>query len=166
MRHGVYGKQGRDWFGVLPVTGKVLNVRNATPTSIAANKVIVSFIQALALQHGLDYTEEKNFKTLNYGRLILIADADDDGLHIESLLINLVHSLFPSLLERKDSFITSMKTPIVRIFRPRCKDLLFYDERKFQDYVQKQTQKITAKYYKGLGTTRAEDVPDTFGIDF
>ena len=73
---GVYGKQGRDWFGVLPVTGKVLNVRNATPTSIAANKVIVSFIQALGLQHGLDYTEEKNFKTLNYGRLILIADAD------------------------------------------------------------------------------------------
>ena len=57
-----------------------------------------------------------------------------------------------------------MKTPIVRIFRPRCKDLLFYDERKFQDYVQKQTQKITAKYYKGLGTTRAEDVPDTFGL--
>ena len=161
---GVYGKQGRDWFGVLPVTGKVLNVRNATPTSIAANKVIVSFIQALGLQHGLDYTEEKNFKTLNYGRLILIADADFDGVHIESLLINLVHSLFPSLLERGESFITSMKTPIVRIFRPRCKDLLFYDERKFQDYVQKQTQKITAKYYKGLGTTRAEDVPDTFGL--
>ena len=161
---GVYGRQGRDWFGVLPVTGKVLNVRNATPTTIAANKVIVSFIQALGLQHGLDYTEDKNFKTLNYGRIILIADADCDGLHIESLLINLVHGLFPTLLQRKESYITSMKTPIVRIFRPRCNDLLFYDELRFQEYVAKQKQKINAKYYKGLGTTRAEDVPDTFGL--
>ena len=161
---GVYDKQGRDWFGVLPITGKVLNVRNATPTSIASNKVIVSFIQALGLQHGIDYTEEKNFKSLNYGKVILIADADDDGLHIESLLINLIHCLFPSLLLRPTSFITSMKTPIVRVFRPKCKDLLFYDERRFQQYVDQQKQKLNMKYYKGLGTTRAEDVPDTFGL--
>ena len=57
-----------------------------------------------------------------------------------------------------------MKTPIVRVFRPKCKDLLFYDERRFQQYVGQQKQKLNIKYYKGLGTTRAEDVPDTFGL--
>jgi DNA gyrase/topoisomerase IV subunit B len=72
----LYGKSGRDWFGILPVTGKLLNVRNATPTVIAANKVIVGLIQALGLTQGLDYRQDKNFKTLNYGKLILTCDAD------------------------------------------------------------------------------------------
>lgn len=160
---GVYGKTGRDWFGVLPVTGKVLNVRNATPTSIAANKVIVSLIQTLGLRHGLDYRLEKNFKTLRYGRVIVVADADIDGIHIEGLIINVIHTLFPTLLERNTPYIVSMKTPIARVFRGRSKDLLFYDERRFNTYLSKQDKKVNAKYYKGLGTTREEDVPDTFG---
>jgi DNA topoisomerase II len=160
---GVYDKKGRDWFGILPVTGKILNVRNATPTSIAGNKVIISIIQSLGLQYGIDYTNENNYKSLRYGKIISICDADDDGVHIEGLLINLIHNLFPTLLQRTTPFIVSMKTPIARVSRPRCKDMLFYDERRFNDYVKTQTQKYTAKYYKGLGTTRAEDVPDTFG---
>lgn len=161
---GVYGKTGRDWFGVLPVTGKVLNVRNSTPTSIAANKVIVSLIQTLGLSHGLDYRLEKNFKTLRYGRVIVVADADVDGIHIEGLIMNLIHTLFPTLLERDDPYIVSMKTPIARVFRGRAKDLLFYDERRFNKYLANSTKKVNAKYYKGLGTTREEDVPDTFGL--
>ena len=161
---GVYGKTGRDWFGVLPVTGKVLNVRNSTPTSIAANKVIVSLIQTLGLSHGLDYRLEKNFKTLRYGRVIVVADADVDGIHIEGLIMNLIHTLFPTLLEREDPYIVSMKTPIARVFRGRAKDLLFYDERRFNKYLANSTKKVNAKYYKGLGTTREEDVPDTFGL--
>ena len=161
---GVYGKTGRDWFGVLPVTGKVLNVRNATPTSIAANKVIVSLIQTLGLRHGLDYRLGKNFKTLRYGRVIVVADADVDGIHIEGLIMNVIHTLFPTLLERTIPYIVSMKTPIARVFRGRSKDLLFYDERRFNKYLSKQNKKVNAKYYKGLGTTREEDVPDTFGL--
>lgn len=161
---GVYGKSGRDWFGVLPVTGKVLNVRNSTPTSIAANKVIVSLIQTLGLSHGVDYRIDKNFKTLRYGKIIVVADADVDGIHIEGLIINLIHTLFPTLLERDEPYIVSMKTPIARVFRGRSKDLLFYDERRFNDYLSKADHKVNAKYYKGLGTTREEDVPDTFGL--
>ena len=161
---GVYGKAGRDWFGVLPVTGKVLNVRNATPSSIAANKVIVSLIQALGLKHGLDYRLEKNFKTLRYGKVILIADSDCDGIHIEGLLLNFIHVLFPTLLLRNVPYVVSMKTPIVRVFKKgKTKDLLFYDERRFNQYLKESKTKVNAKYYKGLGTTREEDVPDTFG---
>jgi DNA topoisomerase-2 len=161
---GVYGKRGRDWFGVLPVTGKVLNVRNATATSIAANKVIVSFIQTTGLKHGVDYTVDENFKTLSYGKVIIVADADVDGIHIEGLIMNLIHSLFPSLLERKEPYLIGMKTPIARVFIPKKEDLLFYDENNFNKYLSQQTKKVNAKYYKGLGTTREEDVPDTFGL--
>tara|TARA_A100001011_G_C14320875_1_gene850563 strand:- start:5006 stop:8389 length:3384 start_codon:yes stop_codon:yes gene_type:complete len=159
---GIYDKHGRDWFGVLPVTGKLLNVRNSTSSSIAANKVIVSIIQTLGLKYDCDYNDEDNFKSLSYGKVVIVSDADVDGIHIKGLIINLIHSLFPSLLDREDSYILAMETPIARVFIPKEKDLLFYDERRFKEYLEHNT-KVKSKYYKGLGTTREEDVPDTFG---
>jgi len=85
-----------------------------------------------------------------------------DGLHVSSLIMNFFHSLFPSILKRKNPFLISMQTPIVRVFRKEG-DLLFYDENKFKEFSNNQTSKIKCKYYKGLGTTRSEDVKDTFG---
>ena len=160
---GIYDKRGRDWNGILPLRGKVLNVRDKAATTIAGNKVICSLIHALGLKHGTDYTDESNFKKLNYGRLVIVADADCDGIHIESLILNFIHSLYPTLLERTTPFMISLKTPIARIKRVRAEDLLFYDERRFNSWLEKQTKKVDVKYYKGLGTTKPEDVPDTFG---
>lgn len=85
-----------------------------------------------------------------------------DGLHVSSLIMNFFHSLFPSILKRKTPFLISMQTPIVRVFRKEG-DLLFYDENKFKEFSNNQTSKIKCKYYKGLGTTKSEDVKDTFG---
>ena len=84
------------------------------------------------------------------------------GLHISGLLMNFFHTLYPSLLQRETPFIISMATPIVRVFNPKG-DLLFYDENKFKEFQKTQTKKFKSKYYKGLGTTKPEDVPDTFG---
>jgi DNA topoisomerase-2 len=162
---GVYGKTGRDWFGIYPLRGKLLNVRNAEISSIAANKVVTNIIQALGVRYDVDYTLENNYKTLRYGKIISMTDADCDGIHIEGLLLNLFHTLFPSLLKRKEPFFLSMKTPIVRISMPRRKDMLFYDERYYNNWIKKNpNNKYKIKYYKGLGTSRPEDVKDTFGL--
>ena len=162
IEKGVYDKAGRDFFGVMALRGKVLNCRNATPASIAKNKEISDLIKALAICHGVDYTQNKNYNKLRYGKVMILTDADDDGIHIEGLIINTFHYLFPTVMQRKEPFIVSMKTPIVRVFQ-KPKDLLFYDERKFREFSSKQTKKFNSKYYKGLGTTKTEDVPDTFG---
>ena len=93
-----------------------------------------------------------------------------DGIHISGLLQNMIHTLFPTLLERAESFITSMQTPIVRVFLPgKKKELLFYDEREYQKYVVEYNQKnpgkkIDKKYYKGLGSSSDQDIVDTFGV--
>jgi DNA topoisomerase II len=163
IQQGVYGKAGRDWYGILPLTGKILNVRNATPSVIAANRVVTNLIQAIGIRHGVDYTIESNFKTLNYGKLMVMTDADVDGLHIEGLLLNLIHSLFPTMFKRESPFVVSMKTPIARVKNRGKKDILFYDERRFNEWVVK-GEPGKVKYYKGLGTTKTEDVPDTFGL--
>lgn len=164
IEKGVGDKKGRDYFGVLSLRGKILNVRNSTPTAISDNKIVTDIIQALNIKMSVDYRDEAHFKTLMYGRLMLLTDADNDGIHISSLILNLFHYLFPTVLQRKDPFIVSMLTPIVRVFKagPSNKDLLFYDERKYHEYA-RSAGSHKKKYYKGLGTTKPEDVPDTFG---
>lgn len=165
IEKGVYDKKGRDWFGIYPLRGKLLNVRNAVPTAISKNAVITDIIQTLGLRHDIDYRIEENYKTLRYGKVMVTTDADVDGIHIEGLLMNLFHSLFPTILLRQTPYIVSMKTPIVRVFGKKGeKDLLFYDERKYHHFVSQNDKKFKAKYYKGLGTTKPSDVPDTFGL--
>ena len=164
LEKGVFGKTGRDWFGILALTGKILNVRKATIKAIAENKVVGDIIQALNIKNGVDYTDDKNFRTLDYGRIMCASDQDVDGFHIKGLLMNIFHYLFPTVLQREEPFFISMETPIARVFRPKLPDLMFYDENKYKEWLVKQGgKKPNAKYYKGLGTTREEDVPDIFG---
>lgn len=165
IEKGVYGYEGPDYFGILALTGKCLNVRNSDATKTGKNVVITKLVQSLNLQYGLDYTIDENFKTLSYGKVIILTDADVDGIHIEGLLMNFFHFLFPSLLKREEAFLVSMKTPIVRVYGSKkgVKDLLFYDENRFKRFRDEQGKPISTKYYKGLGTTKPEDVPDIFG---
>lgn len=165
IEKGVYGMSGRDWFGIYPLRGKLKNVREASATSVANNAVISDLVKATGIRHNVDYTNDKNFATLMYGRIMFMTDADVDGIHIEGLLMNFFHTVCPSLLHRPQPYIVSMKTPIVRIFGSgKTGDKLFYDERRFKKWADSQKKKFSAKYYKGLGTTRPEDVPDTFGL--
>jgi len=168
IQEGLFNKSGRDWFGILPLTGKILNVRNASNSSIISNKVVTNIIQTLGIKYDTDYTNTSAFSTLNYGKLLIMTDADCDGIHIEGLIINLFHALFPSILNVDKNFIVSMKTPIARVKCKKIPDKLFYDERNFNTWLKKRTpddmKGMSIKYYKGLGTTKIEDVPDTFGL--
>ena len=159
---GVYGKTGRNYFGILPLTGKCLNVRKAKIKQITDNKVITGLINALGLRYGVDYTDEKEFRTLRYGMIMLLCDADVDGLHISGLILNFLHALFPSLFQRKTPFVFSMSTPIARISSLKKKGI-FFDEREYNEFMSENNHKHKAKYYKGLGTSSRTEVKETFG---
>lgn len=152
ISRGLDGKKGRDWFGIFPLRGKMLNTRNATPTSIKNNAVITNLMKVI----GLDYGNPDKLERLNYGRLCIITDADVDGIHIEGLILNFFHSLFPKLLKR--NFIISMKTPILRVGKT-----YYFDERSATTAFQnKGTNKV--KYYKGLGAIEPKETDKVFGI--
>ena len=160
---GAYGKKGRDWYGIYPLRGKVLNTRNASTTSISKNREITDIIQALGLKFGVDYTDDKNFNTLNYGKLMLLTDQDDDGIHISGLIINMFHSLFPSLIKRENSFLITMKTPLIRIYQ-KNKDICFYSVNEYKKYIEEKGKvEGRVKYFKGLGTSNEKEVKDSFG---
>jgi DNA topoisomerase II len=163
IQKGFFGKAGRDYFGILPLSGKILNTRNAKPSSIADNKVIGTIIRAVGLEHGLDYTLDENYNKLRYGKICIVVDGDRDGSHIAGLIQNLFHSLFPTLLKRDPPFLIKMQTPIVRVFQ-KGGDILFYDEDEFHQYAERNKNKtIQKKYYKGLGTNKDSDAIETFG---
>jgi DNA topoisomerase-2 len=158
---GVYGKIGRDWFGIMFVRGKILNVRNSSASVIADNKVISNLTNALGLRYNVDYTDDKNFNTLRYGKLMLITDADVDGIHISGLAINYIRKLFPSLMNREEPFIIEMCTPVAKI-----KKTTFYDERDYNEYHELHGDSFSKKdykYYKGLGSSTSLEVKNTFG---
>ena len=65
---------GRDYYGVFPLRGKLLNVRDASHSTIMANKEISELKQILGLQQGKDYTDAAAHKTLRYGHLMIMTD--------------------------------------------------------------------------------------------
>jgi DNA topoisomerase-2 len=101
---------GRDYYGVFPLRGKLLNVREAAQKQILDNAEIKNVCQIMGLQFGKTYTDTKS---LRYGRLMIMTDQDQDGSHIKGLLINFIHHFWPSLLQLPE-FLVEFVTPIVK----------------------------------------------------
>lgn len=161
LQYGINGKKGRSWFGVFPLKGKLLNAKNASSQTIANNKEITDIIQILNLRYNLDYTIEKNFNTLSYGRLLILADSDVDGKHIASLIILMFNHLFPSLLKREESFIQVCLTPIAKVSLKNNLSMTFYSDQQYKKFLEDEEQKDKikhVKYFKGLGTSTQKEI--------
>jgi len=152
---------GRDYFGVFPLKGKLLNVREATPAQLMNNEEINNLKQIMGFKHGEDYSDENKFKQLRYGRIIILTDADVDGSHIKGLVMNFIHNVWPSLI-KKENFITSLATPILKAFKGN-EVLMFYNLTDYETWAEKRESKnYKIKYYKGLGTSTSQEAKEYF----
>lgn len=150
---------GRDYYGVFPLKGKLLNVREASHAQIMKNEEIQNITHILGLTFGKEYNDTSS---LRYGHLMIMTDQDHDGSHIKGLLINFIHHFWPSLL-KIPGFLQQFITPIVKCTKS-SKELSFYT---IPEYLQwKETNdegkgwKI--KYYKGLGTSTSAEAKEYF----
>lgn len=147
-----------DFYGSLPLKGKPLNAMKASKTQIGDNKEFNEIKKYLGLREGADYLDEREFKTLRYGSVVILADADEDGKHITGLVLNFFFCRFPSLLQR--GFVMILRTPILRAFRGSQVEV-FYNEQQYLKWKQDMGASAsgwTIMYYKGLGTSTEEDV--------
>lgn len=158
---------GRDRYGVFPLKGKPLNVREATISQLKNNEEIKNLKQILALKQGESYDTEAKRSKLRYGKIILLLDQDLDGSHIKGLLINAFHFFWKDLLE--NGFIEVLSTPIVKIYNSndtkRLKTLhTFYTLQDFEAWEKEQPnmRKFKVKYYKGLGTFDKKESEELF----
>ena len=151
---------GRDKYGVFPLKGKILNVRDVKNLKkIMENSEINNIKKIMGLQTNQVY---EDVSQLRYGRIMILTDQDEDGSHIKGLLFNLFDTLWPTLFKYK-GFITSMLTPIVKVKHSKNKIIEFYSLKDFKKWETKnKDSKWTAKYYKGLGTSTPKEAKQYF----
>lgn len=148
---------GAEKMGAFPLKGKVLNIRDATVQQLINNEEINNLKQIIGLKQGKEYI---NTSDLRYGKVMLLTDADLDGSHIKSLIVNFFHAQWPSLL--KLDFLQFLRTPIIKAIKGN-KVVEFFNEQdynKWKDTVN--TNGYHIRYFKGLGTSKKSDAQETF----
>eukprot|EP00775_Hariotina_reticulata_P006914 gene6914-7130_t len=152
---------GHDHWGVFPLRGKLLNVRDATALQIGDNAEIQHIKQILGLQHGKAY---EDVKALRYGHLMIMTDQDHDGSHIKGLIMNFMHTFYPSLL-RIPGFLVEFITPIIKA-RKGNRTMTFYTLPEYEAWRESLSSSAAGswdiKYYKGLGTSSAKEAKEYF----
>lgn len=153
-------KNGRDIYGVFPLRGKLINVREASIKNINKNEEITNIKKILGLKSDIKYTKE-NLGILRYGSIMLMMDADEDGSHIKGLVMNFLYYFYPSLLTI-EGFLKILVTPVVRATSKN--DVLTF--RNQSDYLvwrqKKDRSNYKIKYYKGLGTSTRKEAEEYF----
>lgn len=155
---------GNERYGVFPLRGKLLNVRNATAQQIQKNSEFTNIKQILGLKQGVKYHDVSK---LRYGSIIILTDQDPDGSHIKGLVINMFEYFWPELLQI-EGFIKSYNTPIVKTWKKtdkkREKEKMFYSVSEYEAWRDKcdDISKWETKYYKGLGTSSDKEANLSF----
>jgi DNA topoisomerase-2 len=146
---------GRDNYGVFPLKGKFLNVRDATNKQFMENAEVRALIKIIGLQLGKVY---KDKKSLRYGSVMIMANQDADGSHWKGLVINLIHKLWPSLIH-SNNFLREFVLPIVKAKNGE-RTISFLTLNHFKGWAEPlgdEIKKWKIKYYKGLGTSTDEE---------
>lgn len=155
------GVVGRDHYGVFPLRGKLLNVREATHKQILENAEINNLIKIIGLQYKKKYLSMDDLKTLRYGKVMIMTDQDQDGSHIKGLLINFIHTNWPELLRLP--FLEEFITPIVKVTK-KSVEFSFYSLPEFEEWKAEtpNSNTFSVKYYKGLGTSTSKEAKEYF----
>ena len=154
--------EDRNLFGVFPLRGKLLNIKDTTQNKINLNNEINAIKKIIGLETQKLYTSRADIKKyLRYGKILFMTDQDLDGSHIKGLCINLFHSLWHDLF-KINNFLGFMNTPILKATKKK-RQISFYNEAQFNVWKNKNNMKgWRIKYYKGLGTSTAKEFKEYF----
>ena len=152
---GGSAKQGRDskYQAILPLRGKVLNTEKASLSEIEKNEELNTIIHALGAGAGSEF----EIGDINYGKVIIMTDADTDGAHIQCLLLTFFYRYMRSMIETGHVFIA--QPPLFKLTKGKTMEYAF-DEEELKEK-QKKIGKCEIQRYKGLGEMNAEQLWET-----
>jgi DNA gyrase subunit B len=162
---GGSARQGRDprIQAILPIRGKILNVEKARIDKVLGNAEVQAIISAL----GTGIHEEFDLEKLRYHKVVLMADADVDGHHINTLLLTLLFRFMKPLIEH--GYVYMAQPPLYRIRwnKPHEHEFVYSDAERdllTKDGLasgKKLPKENPVQRYKGLGEMNAEELWDT-----
>ena len=152
---GGSAKQGRDshYQAILPLRGKVLNTEKCTLSDIEKNEELNTLIYTLGAGVGPDF----DYKESNYGKVIIMTDADDDGSHIQILLLTFFYRYMRPLLEQGMVYIAL--PPLYKVTKGKMTQYVYSDQE--LDALRRKLGKVEIQRYKGLGEMNATQLWET-----
>ena len=152
---GGSAKQGRDshYQAILPLRGKVLNTEKCTLADIEKNEELNTLIYTLGAGVGPDFDYEES----NYGKVIIMTDADDDGSHIQILLLTFFYRYMRPLLEQGMVYIAL--PPLYKVTKGKTTQYVYSDQE--LDALRRKLGKVEIQRYKGLGEMNATQLWET-----
>ena len=133
----------------------MLNVEKSRLDKVYANTQLIPIIKALGCGIGSDMDLSK----LRYGKIIIMADADVDGAHIQILLLTFFFRYMRSLIEEGHVYLA--QPPLFKVFKGQQIRYAFSDEER-DFYIKELGEKnVEAERYKGLGEMDAEQLWET-----
>ncbi|CNR91188.1 DNA gyrase subunit B [Salmonella enterica subsp. enterica serovar Typhimurium str. DT104] len=109
--------RNREFQAILPLKGKIVNAQKTRLIDLLKNEEIIAIISALGTGIGQNF----NLKNLNYGKIIIMTDADNDGAHIQILILTFLFLHMRPLIEK--GFVYIAQPPLYRISEKGRKDI-------------------------------------------
>lgn len=153
---GGSAKQGRDrqHQAILPLRGKPLNVEKKKLEDVLNNDEFRMIITAIGTGIGNDF----NINNLNYHKVIILSDADQDGAHIRAILLTFFFRYMKQLVQEGHVYIGM--PPLYKVYK---KDVVeyAYDDNDLQKAIEKVGRGYQIQRYKGLGEMNPDQLWDT-----
>ncbi len=155
---GGSAKQGRNrrFQAILPLRGKVINTERASLDAILKNEEIATMIHTIGADFGVDF----DIKKCNYGKIIIMTDADTDGAHIQVLLITFFFRYMRPLIE--DGRLYIAQPPLYKLAKKKGKKeevIYAWSDEELKALID--DTPYTLQRYKGLGEMNANQLWDT-----
>ena len=153
---GGSAKTGRDrtYQAILPLRGKVLNTERASLDEAYKNQEINTLIYTIGAGVGSDF----DIKNCNYDKVIIMTDADDDGCHIQVLLITFFYRYMKPLIEAGKLYIAC--PPLYKASIDKNHFEYLYTDEELKELT-KEKNLTDLQRYKGLGEMDANQLWDT-----
>ena len=154
---------------VLASRGKILNCQKATLEKVLTSEEILNFIRSLGCgiekrAEGLEDMPEFDINKLNYDKIIICSDADDDGAHIDVLYITAIWYLCPSLIKYGKVYLVEAPLYAINTGSDKKNMIYAYNKKELErelENLEKQgvsKSKINIKRMKGLGESNASEM--------
>ncbi len=144
---GGSAKKGRDpkHQAILPLRGKPKNTTEIEDAkALLGNREISTLIYTI----GAGYGKEFKVRDIHYGKVIIMTDADDDGSHIQSLLLTFFYNHMKPLIENGNLYIAC--PPLYRVYNSK-QEIYCYDDNELEEAKKKIGNNYRINRYKGLG---------------
>ncbi len=153
---GGSASQGRysDFQAILKLRGKPLNVARANIERIAKNEEIRTLLQVI----GTGSRQAFDLNRLRFHKIIVMTDADVDGMHIQALLLTLFHQELPELIEHGHVYLSA---PPLYSVKQNGKPVWLRDDEALRDWLKGHKGNHEIKRYKGLGEMNPRELRET-----